>query len=73
MAKKRKTAKKSESHFDMDLPKDASEGRMAGPAMYTVAKCQWCGMQWKHFGEDSPAHFCGKVCASHEPVEASGD
>ena len=36
---------------------------------YTVAKCQWCGMQWKHYGDETPEHFCGKVCASHEVIE----
>lgn len=67
MAKKR--AKKMDSPHDMDLPKGASEGRLAGPDMYTVAKCQWCGMHWKHFGAETPDHFCGKMCASHIEVE----
>ena len=39
----------------------------AGPA-YSIAKCNWCGMQWKHYGEETPPHFCGKLCASHEVV-----
>ena len=51
MPRKKKTAKKEEA---------------PAPRPYTVAKCQWCGMQWKHFGEDTPAHFCGKVCEEHE-------
>ncbi len=39
------------------------------PRPYTVAKCQWCGMKWKHYGDDTPEHFCGKVCASHEVIQ----
>ena len=42
------------------------------PAEFTVAQCQWCGMQWKHFGSDSPKHFCGKVCASHIEIKPEG-
>ena len=34
---------------------------------FTIASCQWCGMQWKHF-EGSPPHFCGKVCEAHSVV-----
>jgi hypothetical protein len=32
---------------------------------YIVAKCQWCGMRWKHYGDETPAHYCGKVCEEH--------
>tara|TARA_R100000234_G_C4974061_1_gene167647 strand:+ start:484 stop:708 length:225 start_codon:yes stop_codon:yes gene_type:complete len=32
---------------------------------YIVAKCQWCGMEWKHFGPQTPAHVCGKLCEEH--------
>ena len=48
-------------------PKD-KPAQSAAPT-YVVAKCNWCGMQWKHFGDESPKHYCGKVCASHESIE----
>ena len=49
--------------------KKAPPDLVEAPLEFTVAKCQWCGMQWKHYGEKTPEHFCGKVCASHEIVE----
>lgn len=62
MPAKKKTAKKAPP-------------KVEAPASYIIAKCQWCGMEWKHF-DGTPKHFCGKVCASHaapeskpEPVE----
>ena len=52
-ASKKKTAKKVEPEVEP-------------VRSYTVAKCQWCGMQWKHFGEETPPHYCGKGCEEHE-------
>jgi|5B_taG_2_1085324.scaffolds.fasta_scaffold07076_4 hypothetical protein len=48
--------------------KPAPEPAVEAPPDYIVAKCAWCGMQWKHY-DDSPPHYCGKVCASHAPVD----
>ena len=55
-------AKKKASKKAAPKPKAA---QAEAPKPYIVAKCQWCGMQWKHFGDDTPAHVCGKVCAEH--------
>ena len=55
-------AKKKASKKAAPKPKAAQS---EAPKPYIVAKCQWCGMQWKHFGDDTPAHVCGKVCAEH--------
>jgi|TARA_R100000664_G_C2627208_1_gene58507 hypothetical protein len=22
-------------------------------------------MRWKHYGDETPAHYCGKVCEEH--------
>lgn len=57
MPAKKKAAKKA-------APK-AKAAQEKAPRPYIVAKCQWCGMEWKHFGDDTPAHVCGKVCAEH--------
>ena len=54
MPAKKKAAKKAK-----EAPK------VEAPRSYIVAKCQWCGMQWKHYGDDTPAHVCGKVCEEH--------
>ena len=70
MPAKKKAAKKAKvnedwEEMDMDLPKGANDGAVAAPVAYTVAKCQWCGMQWKHFGCETPQHTCGKLCAQN--------
>lgn len=57
MSAKKKAAKKA-------APK-AKAAQAKAPRPYIVAKCQWCGMEWKHYGDDTPAHVCGKVCAEH--------
>ena len=62
MPAKKKAAKKA-------APK-AKAAQANAPKPYTVAKCNWCGMEWKHFGDETPAHYCGKVCAEHARTSA---
>ena len=45
--------------------KPAPEPAVEAPPDYIVAKCAWCGMQWKHYGEEAPSDYCGQVCAGH--------
>jgi hypothetical protein len=51
----------------MPRKKTAKKQAESKPApAYTVAQCQWCGMRWKHYGKETPEHFCGKVCEEHD-------
>ena len=51
------------------MPKKKKMSKKADPPKpqrsYIVAKCNWCGMQWKHYDDDTPPHVCGKVCQEH--------